>query len=107
MSAAGRQTRSGWHWFTLWAVAGTLTTLGVLGGLGYGSIAVVPASFLLVLLIFRSRLWPEAIGLGAGTALFVIYMGIGSGAYPPCPEDRKSTRLNSSHIQKSRMPSSA
>ena len=26
----------------------------------------------------------------------------------PCPEiDRKSTRLNSSHIQKSRMPSSA
>ena len=26
---------------------------------------------------------------------------------PPPPEDRKSTRLNSSHIQKSRMPSSA
>jgi len=25
----------------------------------------------------------------------------------PCNEDRKSTRLNSSHIQKSRMPSSA
>ena len=25
----------------------------------------------------------------------------------PCPGDRKSTRLNSSHIQKSRMPSSA
>ena len=24
-----------------------------------------------------------------------------------CPQDRKSTRLNSSHIQKSRMPSSA
>ena len=26
---------------------------------------------------------------------------------PNAPEDRKSTRLNSSHIQKSRMPSSA
>ena len=27
--------------------------------------------------------------------------------FPPFPLDRKSTRLNSSHIQKSRMPSSA
>ena len=27
--------------------------------------------------------------------------------YKPDPKDRKSTRLNSSHIQKSRMPSSA
>ena len=27
--------------------------------------------------------------------------------YTPREEDRKSTRLNSSHIQKSRMPSSA
>ena len=29
------------------------------------------------------------------------------GAYKLCLADRKSTRLNSSHIQKSRMPSSA
>ena len=33
--------------------------------------------------------------------------GVGVLANPPCALDRKSTRLNSSHIQKSRMPSSA
>ena len=36
--------------------------------------------------------------------------GIAAENYPFCtiePKDRKSTRLNSSHIQKSRMPSSA
>ena len=41
-----------------------------------------------------------AVGAGAGAA-------IGAGTGHGAGKDRKSTRLNSSHIQKSRMPSSA
>ena len=33
--------------------------------------------------------------------------GVSVEKHPPSDKDRKSTRLNSSHIQKSRMPSSA
>ena len=53
------------------------------------------------------------IGLMGGLAMLVglvIAWGIAVPyltAITPMPEDRKSTRLNSSHIQKSRMPSSA
>ena len=42
----------------------------------------------------RIWLWPSGLGLGEGATV-------------PIGIDRKSTRLNSSHIQKSRMPSSA
>ena len=41
--------------------------------------------------------WRWLLGLAAATAVIVLLL----------PIDRKSTRLNSSHIQKSRMPSSA
>ena len=60
-------------------------------------------SALLVVLVIvdaRDRILPDAVnfaGLGLGLA-FSLFSG---------PSDRKSTRLNSSHIQKSRMPSSA
>ena len=49
----------------------------------------------------------EAVRDAGGTLVYVL--GVGSGATVERTEelDRKSTRLNSSHIQKSRMPSSA
>ena len=37
----------------------------------------------------------------------IIFLAIAAITRAPWPRDRKSTRLNSSHIQKSRMPSSA
>ena len=53
-------------------------------------------------------------GLGLTVAILMLTMGtlgMGNGAvFQVVPQrfpDRKSTRLNSSHIQKSRMPSSA
>ena len=39
--------------------------------------------------------------------LFIFLRGANDGINSLIPIDRKSTRLNSSHIQKSRMPSSA
>ena len=42
---------------------------------------------------------------GAGKSLLIDALGLAVGAR--ADTDRKSTRLNSSHIQKSRMPSSA
>ena len=46
------------------------------------------------------------------TALVVVgdgngHVGAGLGKAAEIPEDRKSTRLNSSHVSESRMPSSA
>ena len=41
------------------------------------------------------------------TATLTIKLGSPDGTVPTSAPDRKSTRLNSSHIQKSRMPSSA
>ncbi len=47
----------------------------------------------------------NALAERAGKADEVAYVAARQGALPP--EDRKSTRLNSSHHTKSRMPSSA
>ena len=45
---------------------------------------------------------------GIQTAIRMLYQGIyGAGTYRDWETDRKSTRLNSSHSAKSRMPSSA
>src|SRR5262245_36981929 len=78
--------RRGWPWFALWALAGALTTIGLLGGFGVGVVALIPAAAALLFLTSSSRLWPEGLGLSAGIAVFVLYMGVGSGTYPPCPE---------------------
>ena len=48
----------------------------------------------------------RADGLAAGERLG-IYRNTASSVLATALQDRKSTRLNSSHIQKSRMPSSA
>ena len=46
--------------------------------------------------------------LGADPAILVVGTAVdGEDALESVRQDRKSTRLNSSHIQKSRMPSSA
>ena len=51
--------------------------------------------------------WATAHGARAHLAMESV-MACGTGVCRGCPlPDRKSTRLNSSHIQKSRMPSSA
>ena len=63
-------------------------------------------------------MWPGAPAPAAETFLTVAHDGFynrrvsfmehtGTHFDAPCHIDRKSTRLNSSHIQKSRMPSSA
>ena len=49
------------------------------------------------------RLFEDGVELGPGSAAHDLVREQGAGAF----SDRKSTRLNSSHIQKSRMPSSA
>ena len=49
--------------------------------------------------------WEEA-GNPDGVPMLFLHGGPGAGTFP-MHRDRKSTRLNSSHIQKSRMPSSA
>ena len=46
----------------------------------------------------------EVAGIGRGPK---VEDGLAPAAFASHPQDRKSTRLNSSHIQKSRMPSSA
>ena len=47
-------------------------------------------------------------GMGGGTFQgYIYYSGSPYGQYPGVYEDRKSTRLNSSHMSESRMPSSA
>ena len=67
---------------------------------------------------FKKRKQIAWIATGAGAFLLLAYWSFGSGpSQKPVLEaaavefgdltDRKSTRLNSSHIQKSRMPSSA
>ena len=45
--------------------------------------------------------------VGAGMTAFGEHFDLGLKDLVPMAVDRKSTRLNSSHIQKSRMPSSA
>ena len=50
--------------------------------------------------------WFSTLGVGGALALFV-YMMYRKDFLRERKKDRKSTRLNSSHIQKSRMPSSA
>ena len=50
---------------------------------------------------------PASSLVGAGYVIFVERSGIQCLAASREARDRKSTRLNSSHIQKSRMPSSA
>ena len=58
---------------------------------------------------FRRRYSPS-VGIAVGAAiafLYFFYLAAQFKALGGILEDRKSTRLNSSHIQKSRMPSSA
>ena len=75
----------------LWGLAGTTlgTAVGVLPGIG-------PALTVALLL-------PVTYGLDP-TAALIMFAGIYYGAMYG---DRKSTRLNSSHVSESRMPSSA
>ena len=47
------------------------------------------------------------IGLGLGLDVLPTYIVAVVGNMVPVPVDRKSTRLNSSHLRSSRMPSSA
>ena len=49
----------------------------------------------------------HAAKLAFGALLLVLLLAAGAGQLLGGGADRKSTRLNSSHIQKSRMPSSA
>ena len=50
------------------------------------------------------KLWPWFAGLAAVLALWGLSIGL---LLAPADADRKSTRLNSSHMSESRMPSSA
>ena len=62
---------------------------------------------LAVIVAFGARAgWPRP-WLATGLALIALAMLVGAGLGVYHAGDRKSTRLNSSHIQKSRMPSSA
>ena len=47
------------------------------------------------------------VGVGVAVMAFALLQTVVSAWYAGVEADRKSTRLNSSHIQKSRMPSSA
>ena len=67
------------------------------------------------LIVFLLLGYPAAFSLGA-VGLFFSFIGIEMGMFQPTflqalPDrvfgDRKSTRLNSSHVKRSRMPSSA
>ena len=79
---------------------------GRLMHLGYS--LAVPLLVLLAWQLSAQAGWVSAIVLPAPTAIFrAIFEGLRSGELLQDATDRKSTRLNSSHIQKSRMPSSA
>ena len=54
-----------------------------------------------------SKAWYEQLGLRAESEEIVEHEKVRVAKLPVGERDRKSTRLNSSHIQKSRMPSSA
>ena len=79
--------------FTLFAIAGSFTP-------GPNNIMLAASG---VNFGFRRTL-PHMLGVCVGLPLMVMAIGLG---LSQLFKDRKSTRLNSSHIQKSRMPSSA
>ena len=76
--------------------SGALPQLGGLVGAAIGAVTALTAiPFLVPDLVSLPAVARVAVVLG----ILMVLIGVG--------EDRKSTRLNSSHIQKSRMPSSA
>ena len=84
----------------LWLISAGLTIIfGVLRivNFAHGSLFMVGA--------YLAYTFYGQLGLPFGLALLLSLLGTGLLGF--VMEDRKSTRLNSSHIQKSRMPSSA
>ena len=75
----------------------------------------IPSNLIITLgiagaLLLRTRFARTGWWLAIGSLVLLAVVGlspVGNILLLPLEEDRKSTRLNSSHIQKSRMPSSA
>ena len=71
-------------------------------GVGAAAYGVKDSGFGTFLLLFYN----QVVGVPAATVGFVVMCALVIDAFVD-PADRKSTRLNSSHVSESRMPSSA
>ena len=88
-------------WYTLSRVADTNPIWAIASMIAASDPEVVEAARM-----FRCRITNVLVGCAVGLLVLVIG-GSSEWKLPITRTDRKSTRLNSSHIQKSRMPSSA
>src|SRR6266511_1018101 len=92
--ARSRARGTGWAWFAGWALAGALLVAGLVGSFGLLVVLMPVAAAMTGVLVWRSRLWPEASGAGAGIAALMLFVAYANRSYAPCPvEPSTVTRI--------------